>query len=185
MKRFYYISDDLDDLERIETELEASGISTPQIHVLSRRDADVEEHHLHQVQAFMKKDVVHSTEIAAMFGVIAAIVVLVVAHLTGMTQTPAGWMPFIFLAIVVLGFITWEGGLFGIQVPNVHFARFEEALEQGKHILFVETDREQESTLKQVLKRHPKLDPAGIETTHTKWVIVAQRKWKDFLNWAP
>lgn len=184
MKRFYYISDDLDDLERIEIELESNGIATPQIHVLSKRDAEVEERHLHEVQAFMKKDVVHSAEIGAVLGLIAAVVVLLVSYFSGMTEK-VGWVPFVFLAIVVLGFITWEGGLFGIQVPNVHFARFEQALEQGKHILFVETEREQEPVLKKVLARHPKLDPAGIETTHTKWVILAQRKWKDFLNWAP
>jgi len=29
MKRFYYISDDLDDLERIEHDLEAGGIARP------------------------------------------------------------------------------------------------------------------------------------------------------------
>ena len=31
MKRFYYISDDLDDLEQIEHDLEAGGIARPQI----------------------------------------------------------------------------------------------------------------------------------------------------------
>ena len=37
MNRHYYISDNLDELERLEAELEASGIATEQIHVLSER----------------------------------------------------------------------------------------------------------------------------------------------------
>ncbi|MDX1735631.1 MAG: NAD/FAD-utilizing enzyme, partial [Halioglobus sp.] len=79
MKRHYYISDDLDDLEVIENQLEAAGVSTPQIHILSEDDAGLEEHHLHKVEAVLKKDVVHGTELGAVVGVIAAAVVLAVA----------------------------------------------------------------------------------------------------------
>ena len=184
MKRFYYLSDDLDDLEHIEAELESSGISTPQIHILSRNDAGLEEHHLHQVPSFLKKDVVHSTQIGAMLGAVVALVVIVVTYVSGFAAK-TGWVPFIFLAVVAWGFITWEAGLFGIQVPNVHFKRFEDALKEGKHILFVETDRADEEVLRAVLGKHPKLESAGIETSHTKWLILAQRRWKEFLGWAP
>ena len=41
MNRHYYVSDDLDELERVEEELEASGIGTEQIHVLSEQEADL------------------------------------------------------------------------------------------------------------------------------------------------
>ena len=48
MLRHYFISDSLDDLEVFEEQLEAAGVSTPQIHVLSRNDAEVHQHpHLH------------------------------------------------------------------------------------------------------------------------------------------
>ena len=47
----------LDDLEVLEEQLEASGIATPQIHVLSRDEAEVHPHrHLHEVEYFMKTD---------------------------------------------------------------------------------------------------------------------------------
>ncbi len=36
MKRHFYISDDLDDLDRIEVELEEKGVHKPQIHVFSK-----------------------------------------------------------------------------------------------------------------------------------------------------
>ena len=56
MLRHYFISNSLDDLEVFEEQLEAAGVSTPQIHVLSRNDAEVENHHhLHAVQSFMKR----------------------------------------------------------------------------------------------------------------------------------
>ena len=45
LQRRYFVSNNLDDLEVLEEQLESAGVSTPQIHVLSRNDADVENHH--------------------------------------------------------------------------------------------------------------------------------------------
>ena len=57
MLRHYFISDSLDDLDVFEEQLEAAGVSSSQIHVLSRADAEVEHNqHLHEVQSFMKND---------------------------------------------------------------------------------------------------------------------------------
>ena len=183
--RRYFISDDLDDLDAIEEQLESAGVSTPQIHVLTAHDAELDHHeHLHRVQSFMKRDIIHSTLIGSVIGVFAAAAVLVVAHLAGWTQTAAGWVPFIFLAVVVLGFCTWEGGLLGIQKPNYHFARFEQAIKDDKHILCVDLKHEQESVLEKVLKAHPKLQPAGSEVLHhhQHWVIEFQKKVPRFFK---
>ena len=71
MKRHYYISDDLDDLEHVEEELEKAGMATPQIHVLSRDDAGVARHaHLHPVEAVLKTDVVRGMRLGAMIGAV-------------------------------------------------------------------------------------------------------------------
>ena len=183
MLRHYFISDDLDDLEVIEEQLEAAGVSTPQIHVLTSHDAELDHHeHLHRVQSFMKKDVVHSALIGAMVGVCAFVLVLAVAYFAGWTQNAAGLVPLIFLAIVLLGFCTWEGGLFGIQKPNYHFARFEQALKDDKHILFVDLEPAQEPVLKSVLKSHQKLQLAGTESLSQHWLIEFQKKVPRFFK---
>jgi hypothetical protein len=165
MLRHYFISDDLDDLETIEEQLESAGVATPQIHVLTAHDAELDHHeHLHRVQSFMKKDVVHSTIVGAAIGICLFVLVLAVAYFAGWTNTAAGWVPFIFLAVIVLGFSTWEGGLLGLHKPNFHLARFEEHIKNDKHILFVDLEHDQEETLTRVLKSHPKLEPAGSES---------------------
>lgn len=184
MKRHYYISDDLDDLEIVERDLEAAGVSTPQIHVLSEDDAGLDEHHLHKVEAVLKKDVVHGTELGAVVGVIAAAAVLSIAYFSGLTETYT-WVPAIFLSVIVLGFCTWEGGLIGIQEPHVDFRRFQEDLKAGKHVLFVDVDPEQEDILREIAEQHPKLQPAGEGSATPKAVVKAQEKFSDFMKVAP
>ena len=173
MLRHYFISDSLDDLERFEEELEEAGVSTPQIHVLSPNDAEVAQHsHLHEVQSFMKSDVIHSTTRGAIVGIVASVLLLVVAHLAGWTQSAAGWVPFIFLAVVVLGFCTWEGGLHGIQKPHHDLARFTDALKSGRHIFFVDLRPDQEPVLERVLKKHPQVESAG--TGESAWPLMVR-----------
>ncbi len=184
MKRHYYISDDLDDLEQVELELEQAGITTPQIHVLSEDDAGVEIRHLHQVEAVLKKDVVHSTELGAVIGVIAAAAVLLLFWISGLTESYT-WVPAIFLAVVVLGFCTWEGGLIGIGEPNVDFKRFQDDLDAGRHILFVDVHSEQENALQTVMRNHPKLDHAGDGSSAPSWFVSLQQKWAEFMRVAP
>ena len=176
MKRHYYISTDLDDLEIVEQDLERAGVATPQIHVLSEDDAGVETHHLHEVQGVLKKDVVHGTEMGAVIGVIAGAAILIIAGFSGLTETYT-WMPPIFLAVIVLGFCTWEGGLIGIQEPHTDFKRFQDQLHEGKHVLFVDVPLDQEEILQSVVENHPKLQAAGEGSSTPGWVIGAQRGW--------
>ena len=184
MKRHYYISEDLDDLETVERDLETAGVTTPQIHVLSEDDAGVENHHLHEVEAVLKKDVVHGTELGALVGVVGAVAVLLLAWASGLTETYT-WVPAIFLAIIVLGFCTWEGGLIGIQEPHVDFRRFQEDLHAGKHILFVDVDPEQEDALRRVAGEHPRLQPAGEGAATPRVVVRMQDKFTTFMKLAP
>lgn len=184
MKRHYYISDDLDDLEVIENQLEASGVTTPQIHVLSEDDSGVEEHHLHQVEAVLKKDVVHGTELGAIVGAVAAAAILLITWWTGLAETYT-WVPSIFLSVIILGFCTWEGGLIGIQEPHTDFRRFQDDLHAGKHILFVDVDPEQEEILSKVVAQHPRLQNAGEGESTPRLVVALQKKFTRFMQVAP
>ncbi|RLA42954.1 MAG: magnesium transporter [Gammaproteobacteria bacterium] len=184
MDRYFFISDDLDDLEKVEKELEDSGISTPQIHVLSRDDASVASHHLHEVHDFMKTDVVRAALWGAAFGVLASLSVLGFAYYSDVTNT-VGWLPFIFLAILILGFCTWEGSFFGFQVPNARFRRFERDLEEGRHLFFIDVTPAQLPILHGVLGHHQRLKPAGHGSSSPNWVVGWQDRFKRFAHWAP
>lgn len=177
--RHYFISDDLDDLEVFEEQLEEAGIASSQIHVLTHDDHEMEvkNHvHLHDVQSFMKRDIVHSTIVGATIGFIGFVLILGVANIAGWTNTPAGQMPFIFLAVAVMGFCTWSGGLMGIQEPNIHFRRFQKALNDGKYVFFTDLSLHEEEVLEEVLKAHPKLELAGTGSSPPAWIVIFQTK---------
>ncbi len=185
MKRRYFLSADLNTLDRCEVELLAAGLDTPQMHVLSRDDAGVaEQAHLTPVEAVLKKDVVHGTEVGAVIGVVGAGLVLGVAFFTGVTAT-VGWVPFIFLAIIVLGFCTWEGGLFGIQEPHREFTRFDDELARGKHLFIVDVTAEEEALLDEVMARHALVQFAGEGSATPELVVLAQKKFNSAMQTLP
>lgn len=184
MKRHFYVSDDLQMLASIENQLETAGITAPQVHVLSEDDAALQAHGLHQVEAVLKKDVVKGTRLGAVVGAIAAALVLAGAYYSGLTAAYT-WLPAMFLAVIVLGFCTWEGGLIGIQEPHTDFRRFDDDLQAGKHVLFVDVEQEQEGVLNSVVNKHPRLQYAGEGDATPRIVVKAQDIYTRFMQTAP
>lgn len=181
--RHYFISDNLDDLEVLEEELEQAGVTTPQIHVLSNDDTGLANHrHLHEVLSFMKKDLVRSLMIGAVVGAVLSSLIIGAAWFFDLPEKTVGWVPFIFLAIIALGFSTWEGGLFGIQVPNTQFQRFEQGLKEGKHVFIVDLDPDQEPILERALSDHPTLTMESTETGTPHWIFALRNRFYRFVD---
>lgn len=176
MLRHYYISDDLDDLKTLENELSNNGFVTPQFHVLTEQDAECEKRHLHAIEPVLKKDVVHLTKIGAITGAMVAGALLLISWFLGLHESTLGWMPILFVAIVALGFCTWEGGLIGIQLPHYQFKRFQKTLADGYHVFFVDVDQDQELLLDAIVSDHPRLKLAGTDAAAPAWVVMGQDK---------
>lgn len=181
--RHFFVSNDLDDLETLQLQLQEAGLSRPQLHVLSHDDAAVEKHHrLHDVSSFMKTDVVRSGELGALLGVCAAIVVLTLTWLMDWHTGPAGWPPFLFIALLLVGFATWEGGFIGIQHANKKFERFGKVLAEGSHVFFVDLEAGQEEALEQCLNKHKGISLAGTEKGTPHWILETQRRVPEMLH---
>ena len=177
MNRHYFVSGNLDELENISRELESKDITALQTHVLTLDDAALVGRGLHQVPSFMKSDAVRSA-------LKASLLVILVAYLMDLPEQ-VGWLPFIFLAVVLMGFITWEGGMWGVQEPNAHFKRFQEVLAEGKYVFYVEVKEDQESALKLVIDNHPDLEHAGTEAVPTDLVLSVESGVSKFAKWGP
>lgn len=181
--RHYFISDNLDDIDLLEEQLETSGLSAAQIHVLSNDDVGVARHiHLHEVASLLRQDVVHSAQLGAIVGFLGALLVLVAAYAFNLPDGMSGWLPYAFLAVVVFGFCIWEGGLFGIQEPNHHYKQFEEALKQGRHVFFVDLDKPRERILAATLQGHPTLTLQSLDSGMPHWMIASYERIISFLD---
>lgn len=159
MNRHYFVTTDLEDLEQVETELESAGIDTSHIHVLTKDAAGAATHHLHTVSDFMQRDVFHSAAMGASLGIMLVMFILIAASVSG-AAVQVGWMPFMLLCAVLLGFSTWEGGLLGIQRPNHALQRFMGSIRKGRHVLLVDVEDRQERALSTVVAHHPALRAA-------------------------
>ncbi len=184
MKRYFYVSNSLDDLERVENTLEDSGISRGQIHVLSNDDAGVKEHNLNQVYSWFRTDVISTTYKGAILGLILAALVLFFSNALGATET-VGWAPFIMLSIVCVGFCAWEGGLIGSHLPSSRFKSFQRALEHGRHVLMIDADAKDIEFIDSVVAQSPGLHAAGASETMDQWTVATERRLRRFFDWGP
>jgi hypothetical protein len=184
MKRHYYIGDTLADIEHAERQLLKAGIPEVQVHLLSneRDESDIQD--LHPVADFMKTDVIRQGLWGLLLGTVGAIIVMLGATSFGGSDR-IGLVPFAFLAVVVLGFCTWEGGFLGFQTQNRRFRRFQQDLRAGRHILFVDVDLFQEETMLGALMQCQGLSPAGTGKGMPTWLVTSQRLFQRFMHWAP
>src|SRR5690625_1423332 len=123
MKRHFYLSDNLADVEALAKDLEGNNIQWPHIHILTRDEADLENRQLHSVDWLSRHDVVPSTIVGFFVGVLAALVPLLVAYFFGL-QWGYLWIPVIFLSFFLLCFCTWEGGMIGFNRYFLWFTRY-------------------------------------------------------------
>jgi hypothetical protein len=184
MKRHYFINDNLDELKRVQLDLIEAGLTPPHFHVLSEDEAALERLQLNPVEAVLKKDVVRGTERGAAIGLGLAAVILLLAWVTGLAAS-LGWVPPVFLAVVVLGFCTWEGGLIGIGEQNADFRRFRKDLAQGRHVLLVDCEQEQLPSLQRIVANYPGMEDAGSGSATPAPVIRFRDKWNRFMELAP
>lgn len=184
MNRHFYISDSLDTLRKVEHELEDNGVTPPQIHVLSEQDEALERYQLHEVGSVLKKNVIQAMEIGAVIGTLVALIILATAYLSG-AVAQVGWWPFVFLAAVAFGFATWEGGLFGIQVPHADVQRFQDVLRSGGHIMLVDVQPTQEPLLERVISHYPQMMMAGTGTATPAIIINLRNRFNAFIKSMP
>jgi len=182
MLRHYYILDSIDELEVIKRELKSNGIDKPQIHTLKNSDVSLGHNHLYDVDNSLKQGLIKTENIGATIGIIATATILLVTYLLGWHNGPLGGMPIILFALLVLAFCTWEGGHIGLQLPNINSKLFKQSLDNGKTILFIDVEQQQELIINKIMISHPTLKPEGITAATPEWLRRQQKKFQGLLK---
>jgi hypothetical protein len=184
MNRYYYISDSLDSLEHLQDDLVTKGVDYERIHVLTEQDVEVSTHHVNQMESLAKKDVVRSGLRGAMVGLVLALAIIVIALFVGLMSTV--WaIPILFLAAVIFGFCTWEGGLIGVHRPHPEVQRFEKQLKQGQHVLFVDAEDDEKQTVAQSAAAQDNIKPAGTGKPESEKVAHVRQSLRNFIRSLP
>ncbi len=184
MKRHFYLSHNLEDMEAVEQKLESEGIDRAQIHILSNDAAGVDQHHLHQLESLLRGDVVRSTIIGLIIGICMAAIPILAAYFIGLSES-FYWVPVLFLSVILVGFCTWEGGFIGFQQPHHDYKKFEHALQTGKHVLILDVDNNEEDKAEHILKQFRSVHAAGTGDASPGWIVGMRKQWSKFIRWAP
>ncbi|MCV6587850.1 MAG: hypothetical protein OIF57_02305 [Marinobacterium sp.] len=164
MRRYYYLCDDLDELETIEKELEQDGFSHRSIQVLSRDAAGAEHHHLHTLPSLLQLDTFWYALRGLAVGLLLVFLLSLLAWQANL-HTLLGLGPLLLLALLITLFCSWEGGFVGFQTFNHRLRRFLPELRKGRHLLLIDIPDERLHRLQQHMRAHPHLYPAGDEQT--------------------
>lgn len=166
MKRLYYLTDTIDSTEQIAKDLQQSGITHWNLHVLSRDVDGLYRHHIHGANTLHRLDLIHSGEQGALIGVIIGLCIgatLFFANPFGITLDALG------ISAVVLVFTlfgTWVGGLFGLAHENYKIRRFHNDLKAGQYLIMVDFKKVLEKSVKALMAtRHPEARFAGRDST--------------------
>jgi len=158
MKHAYYLSEDLNELEQVHDELIETGLRDTHIHVFSDDEANVEMHHMRNVNPFLKTNVLKALCIGVGIGLFMGALMMSVPFVFGFSAS-IGSIPFTLGGLFLLGFATWEGGLLGLQKAHPKFLKVLNRVHKGNHLLIVDYKEEKAIQVHRVKREHPALEP--------------------------
>ena len=176
MNRYYYVTKDMEDLVRVEKELEQQGVLPEQMHVLPHSDAVADQFGVESIDSFSRKDILGSLGMGFSIGCAVVLLLLIAAYFVGVSNYES-WLMLTIISMLIIGFCTWEGGLMGIQTPNHQFRRFARDLKRGFSVFFVDVAKGQEALLNSVTQQHMQLQPVGHGTGESAWTLKLRHNW--------
>ena len=180
MKRQYFIADNLESIKQLENILLANYFEYEQLHVFNWNDKLVNKSRFNyrEINDCQKRNMWRSGLRGLVIGLTTAAILLTIVYSLGLYTNPAGWIPFVFLAIVAIGFFAWEGGIHGIQKQDEVCSRFMEALRNGQVVFFVDFTRNQEEILNEAINAQRELVATKDSAAPPDWMVNGQVKLK-------
>lgn len=144
MNRIYFASDSLERVEDAERILTQSGVSPHHFHLFSNDNdnAKAESKGLHTLNLFEKTNVLSGLSKGFAVGILLFILTISAGLFTNLADTYT-WTPIVMLSLFVLGFSTWEAGLYGAQQTNASLTKHEQIIKDGRHVFYVDCPTEQ------------------------------------------
>jgi hypothetical protein len=161
MKRLYYLTSEIESVEKISRDLHGEGITDWNFHVLSKDEAGLYRRNINSATPWQELDIVHTalrgTLIGAALGLLGGLVIMYI--------TTFG-LPSLFLMLVVGAlFGTWAGGFVGISHENYKITRFHDDIEAGKYLIMVDAHPDEQHRVQTIMAKYPEAIPSGQGST--------------------
>ncbi len=184
MKRFYFVTDDLNNVKTVENELQAQGLPNLQMHLLTEADAEADKKGLDNTPSLSRKDIPKSMIKGFCVGLIA-VAILVAVTLTFNIPGLSNGLMLLIASGILLGFCTWEGAFLGIQRSGSKSRRFAQYLKRGKHLFYVDANPGQVAAVKSVFGSHRGFKAVGTESGESDWMLGMRRRFRSLAGSGP
>lgn len=151
MKQHYYLTDDIDSVEKISKDLHGLDITDEHIHIVGGDIDVIEARHLHVARAIDETDIVRSSERGALLGVVLGTLFVMIGSMFRPFGIELSGPSLVMITVLIVGICTYWGGVFGVYFDNYRIAAFHKAVQQGKFLMMVDTLPGQESPLKAIV----------------------------------
>lgn len=169
MKRLYYLTDTIESVDSIATELQRKGVTNWNFHVMGRNRQSLREHHLHAANPFVhERDGIRIAERGALLGIAAGITSTIsFIMLTPLLEVRLLAVVLLIVVCVMMGSVgAILGAIFGTAFENSKIARFHDDLAAGKYLIMADVGRDNIEQVKNVMKvLHTEAIAAGEDDT--------------------
>jgi len=137
MKCLYYVVPTLECTHQISDDLHAAGVKDFFLHVISTKQAELKQEHIHAGNYFETLDILRLGLVGAAGGLLVG---LLAASLLKFSEPFGPDVP-IYVFVVITAFLTlfgsWVGGLTGIATKSKKLMEFQDDIDTGKFLVLV------------------------------------------------
>jgi len=167
MKCIYYLAPTLSSTETVSDDLHQVGVRDFYLHVVSRDESGLKQHHLHSSNYLETLDILRDGFIGAAVGFVVGLLgigLLMYFQPFGPLVRVPNYVYAILVAVATL-FGAWVGGLTGIDSENNKLKKFHNEIAAGKYLILVYVRKYQESTVRKMMKdRHADTELVAIDS---------------------
>jgi hypothetical protein len=164
MKCFYYLSPTLASTEQISNDLHTVGIKDFYIHVVSRDESGLRQHHIHSSNYLETLDVIRVGMMGAFFGFTAGLVGVELLRYFEPFGPDVPNLVYAAIVFVATMFGAWEGGLIGIGAENRKLERFHDDLVAGRYLILIYARKELAEKVSALMaERHREAELAAVD----------------------
>jgi hypothetical protein len=151
MKRYYYLSNSIDDTEKVHQNLIKKGFLLEHIKVYGVEDKIAQVKNFNPILSIFKSDIIHYIMRGFIIGFVLTILSSMVAAY--FIEDVLSLLPFFILfGVMFTGFISWEAGLIGLHKTNYKLVPLIKFVNKSNHLVIFDIKDSQTKTLFDTLK---------------------------------